>query len=154
MLGSLEIRSILFFVLRYLDIRDELERSLEPLELFVAGQSMVWTLAQLENGDNPPLEPKQAIVVICNLGLQSKLAAYYLQAEGYAATSLAGGIARLRKERENHFVLDLLAFPHALEVALQQARAVRQFSYQAGKLEVRGMISRLELEALLEKANR
>jgi rhodanese-related sulfurtransferase len=136
-------------VFDFLDIRDELERSLEPLELFCAGESLVWTLAQLENGDNPPLELGQAIVVICNLGLQSALAAYYLQAEGYAATSLEGGIARLRKQRENHFVMDLLAFSNALEVVLQQAPRVRQFSYQAGKLEVRGMISWLELQELL-----
>lgn len=149
-MGSLELRSILFSVLRYLDIRDELERSLEPLELFFQGENVVWTLAQLEDGDNPPLVPKQAIVVICNLGLQSKLAAYYLQAEGYAATSLEGGIARLRKEYENHFVVDLLSFSTALENTLQQARGIRQFSYHAQKLEVWGMISWLELEALLE----
>jgi rhodanese-related sulfurtransferase len=142
-------------VLHYLDIRDELERTLEPLELFVTGQSMVWTLAQLEEGHHPPLEPKQAVLVVCNLGLQSTLAAYYLQAEGYAATSLEGGIARLRKERENHFVVSLEGFSTALEVTLleaklHQTRGIRQFTYGAATLEVWGMISRLELEGLLE----
>lgn len=133
----------------YLDLRDELERTLEPLSLYLNGEVWPWTLERIENGDVPGAA--RALILVCPLGEQSKLGAYYLQADGLSATSLEGGVLKLRRELEQVYRLELESLPAALERKLVGSPRVRQFRFAEGLLEVWGMISGEELAVLLKE---
>ncbi len=132
----------------YLDLRDELERTLEPLGLYVKGEVWPWTLEQLERGDVARLA--RALILVCSFGEQSKLGAYFLQADGLSATSLEGGVLKLRRELEHVYRLELPEVSTSLERKLLDSPRVRQFRFSGGWLEVWGMISGEELLGLLE----
>ena len=131
----------------YLDLRDELERTLEPLGLYMTGEVWPWTLERIENGDVP--HSPRALILVCPYGEQSKLGAYFLQADGLNATSLEGGVLKLRRELEHVYRLELKEWTKALERKLLDAPRVRQFRFSEGWLEVWGMISGEELANLL-----
>jgi rhodanese-related sulfurtransferase len=132
----------------YLDLRDELERTLEPLLLYLSGEVWPWTLEQIEKGEVPA--PTRAYILVCPYGEQSKLGAYFLQADGLNATSLEGGVLRLRREKEKVYRLEQAELPTILERKLLDSRLVRQFKFSENLLEVWGMISEEELVNLLE----
>ena len=132
----------------YLDLRDELERTLEPLSLYLAGEVWPWTLEQIERGDVP--RSPRALILVCPVGEQSKLGAYFLQADGLNASSLEGGVLKLRREQEKLHRLELESLSAALERKLLASPRVRQFRFADGLLEVWGMISGEELRKLLE----
>lgn len=132
----------------YLDLRDELERTLEPLGFYVTGEVWPWTLERIENGDVP--RTARALILVCPHGEQSKLGAYFLQADGLSATSLEGGVLKLRREQERFYRLEQAEWTTALERKLLDAPRVRQFRFSEGWLEVWGMIAGEELANLLE----
>ncbi len=130
----------------YLDLRDELERTLEPLSPYVQGEVWPWTLEQIERGEVPQVA--RALILVCLFGEQSKLGAYFLQADGLKASSLEGGVLKLRRELERVHRLELGQLTAALERKLLDCARVRQFRFAEGLLEVWGMISGEELRDL------
>jgi len=132
----------------YLDLRDELERALEPLSLYLSGEVWPWTLERIEKGEVPGVA--RTLILVCPFGEQSKLGAYFLQADGLSATSLQGGVLGLRRELEQVYRLELKELTGAFERKLLDSPRVRQFRFAEGLLEVWGMISGEELAVLLE----
>ena len=134
----------------YLDLRDELERTLEPLNLYLSGEVWPWTFEKIEKGQVP--SHTRAYILVCPYGEQSKLGAYFLQADGLSASSLEGGVLKLRCELEHFHRLELKELSTAFERKLLDCPRVRQFKFFENLLEVWGMISGEELASLLELA--
>ena len=132
----------------YLDLRDELERALEPLNIYLSGEVWPWTFEQIKKGEVPA--HTRAYILVCPHGEQSKLGAYFLQADGLNATSLEGGTLKLRRELERFHRLEQVELTASLERKLLDCPRVRQFKISENLLEVWGMVSGEELEDLLE----
>lgn len=83
-----------------IDLRSPELRFQEPLERLSALPSRAVSLAQIEEGVHglsPDLGP---LLVICERGVRSGLAARFLRADGLDATAYPGGVPALRRESE------------------------------------------------------
>ena len=81
-----------------IDLRPAELRFREPLERLTALPVRAVSLAAIESGTHglePDLGP---LVVICERGARSGLAARFLQADGLEATAYPGGVPALRRE--------------------------------------------------------
>ncbi|GGJ25647.1 rhodanese-like domain-containing protein [Deinococcus roseus] len=127
-----------------LDLRDELEQEAEPLALYFDGfESTAVQLQALEKG-HYSLSKDRSYLVVCEVGQKSKLAVMYLQADGFAAEHLEGGILDLRKATEQEFILP---YSDALLDSLSRHPKVRFVARDGEQLVVRGSLSVEEVEA-------
>lgn len=81
-----------------IDLRPAELRVREPLERLTSLPIVAVTLEAIENGTHglhPELGP---LVVICERGVRSGLAARYLQADGLEASAYPGGVPALQRE--------------------------------------------------------
>lgn len=81
-----------------IDLRVQELRVREPLSALSDLPALAVTLDAIEDGTHglsPDLGP---LVVICERGVRSGLAARYLQSDGLEATAYPGGIPALRRE--------------------------------------------------------
>jgi rhodanese-related sulfurtransferase len=85
-----------------LDVRDDLDRSGQPLEAVAGGRAIIeLALVAIEAGAMPAIGPKTAlkpalVVAVCVSGAEAELAAAYLAAGGLAVEVLVGGYRGLK----------------------------------------------------------
>ena len=75
------------------DIRPQELRWKEPLEAFVSNEILVSSLEKIEKGGHGITG---RVVVVCEIGVRSRVAAMYLLADGVDASHLPGGVKRLK----------------------------------------------------------
>ncbi|MBB6097054.1 rhodanese-related sulfurtransferase [Deinobacterium chartae] len=129
-----------------LDLRDDLEREAEPATLYFDTPTLPVSLEAIERGDPLPLDRARPVLVVCAAGLQSKLAALYLEADGYRARSLEGGLMRLRSSETRLRLEGVRSVP----AGLPRHPWVRMLRFEDGVLEVWGRLSEAELLGMLE----
>lgn len=76
------------------DIRPQELRWAEPIERWLPNPVVVSSLDRIEKGQHGL---SGRVVVVCEFGTRSRLAAMYLQADGLEATSLHGGVLALKR---------------------------------------------------------
>lgn len=79
------------------DLRPQELRFREPLERLISNEVKVLTLDDIERGEHGLRGDPREVVVICERGLRSSLAAKYLQADGVPAGHYPGGVPALRR---------------------------------------------------------
>lgn len=79
------------------DLRVQELRFHEPLERLVPNEVKVLTLGDIEVGRHGLSGEPREVVVICERGIRSSLAAKYLQADGVRAGHYPGGVPALRR---------------------------------------------------------
>jgi len=80
-----------------IDLRPEPLRAAEPLSALLPNPSRAVTLAQIEEGEHGLSADDGPLIVICERGVRSTLAARFLRADGLEAAALPGGVPALRR---------------------------------------------------------
>lgn len=80
-----------------IDLRPDALRQAEPLSALTPNPSRVVTLAQIEEGEHGLTPADSPLVVICERGVRSTLAARFLRADGLEAVAFPGGVPALRQ---------------------------------------------------------
>ncbi|PNY82646.1 rhodanese-like domain-containing protein [Deinococcus koreensis] len=81
-----------------IDLRPPELRFQEPLERLTRLPIRTLTLAQIEEGTHGLQPADGPLVVICERGVRSGLAARFLRADGLDATAYPGGVPALKRE--------------------------------------------------------
>ena len=82
-----------------IDLRPEDLRLREPLEALIPLPVRAVSLDQIEEGTHGLKPDFGPLLVICERGVRSGLAARYLQADGLEARAYPGGVPALRRAR-------------------------------------------------------
>ena len=82
-----------------IDLRPPELRFQEPLERLSARPIVPVTLAQIEEGNHGLTADLGPLLVICERGVRSGLAARFLRADGLDATAYPGGVPALKREQ-------------------------------------------------------
>lgn len=80
------------------DLRPAELRFAEPLEKWTNLPIRPVTLASIENGNHGLSADLGPLLVICERGVRSGLAARYLRSDGFDAVAYSGGVPALRRE--------------------------------------------------------
>ena len=80
-----------------IDLRPDALREAEPLSALTPNPSRAVTLAQIEEGEHGLSAADGPLVVICERGVRSTLAARFLRADGLEAAAFPGGVPVLRR---------------------------------------------------------
>ncbi|WP_034384418.1 rhodanese-like domain-containing protein [Deinococcus sp. YIM 77859] len=80
-----------------IDLRPAELRCREPLEEWLTLPVLALTLEAIENGTHGLRPEAGPLVVICERGVRSGLAAQYLRADGLEAWAYPGGVPALRR---------------------------------------------------------
>jgi len=75
------------------DLRPQELRWADPLDRWFGRPAVVTTLERIERGDHGL---GGRLLIVCEIGQRSRLAAMYLRADGVEATSLPGGVRGLK----------------------------------------------------------
>ncbi|WP_110885188.1 rhodanese-like domain-containing protein [Deinococcus yavapaiensis] len=75
------------------DIRPQELRWKDPLETLIPNEILVSSLEKIEKGGHGITG---RVVVVCEIGVRSRVAAMYLLADGVEATHLPGGVKGLK----------------------------------------------------------
>ncbi|ANE43790.1 rhodanese-like domain-containing protein [Deinococcus puniceus] len=78
-----------------IDLRSEALRATQPLGNYVNNPVLAVTLEAIEEGQHSLATVPGPLLVICERGVRSGLAARYLRADGLDAGHVAGGVAGL-----------------------------------------------------------
>lgn len=83
------------------DIRPQELRFREPLEKLIPNPVVVSSLERIEKKEHGLNSQTLggAVVVVCEVGLRSNVAAMYLRADGVEATHLPGGVRALKQSK-------------------------------------------------------
>jgi rhodanese-related sulfurtransferase len=82
--------------LTIIDLRPEALRLAQPLLALVPNPVRALSLEQIEDGGHGLNAADGPLLVICERGIRSGLAARFLRADGLDATAYAGGVPALR----------------------------------------------------------
>ncbi|GGO18395.1 hypothetical protein GCM10008949_01580 [Deinococcus humi] len=82
------------------DLRPPELRLAQPLELLTTLPVVAVALDQIEDGAHGLTPQAGPLLVICERGVRSGLAAKYLRADGLDASAYPGGVPALLRERE------------------------------------------------------
>lgn len=80
----------------WIDLRPAALREAEPLSALIANSSRALSLTQIEEGQHGLSAADGKVVVICERGIRSTLAARFLRSDGVDARAYLGGIPALR----------------------------------------------------------
>ncbi|RTR29454.1 rhodanese-like domain-containing protein [Deinococcus radiophilus] len=81
-----------------LDLRPQELRFADPLERILPSYPVtVLTLQAIEHGEYQPADLAGPVVVVCERGVRSPLAAQLLQADGVDAQAYPGGVPALKR---------------------------------------------------------
>ncbi|WP_245896051.1 rhodanese-like domain-containing protein [Deinococcus irradiatisoli] len=79
------------------DLRAETLRGAEPLSALLPNPSRAVSLAEIEEGQHGLTPADGPLILICERGVRSTLAARFLRADGLEATAFPGGVPALKK---------------------------------------------------------
>lgn len=82
-----------------LDLRPPELRFAQPLEKLTARPVLAVSLQQIEDGEHGLTAETGPLLVICERGVRSGLAAKYLRADGLEAQAYPGGVPALLREK-------------------------------------------------------
>ncbi|GAA4007537.1 rhodanese-like domain-containing protein [Deinococcus rubellus] len=80
-----------------IDLRPGALQRAEPLSSLIPNPSRAVTLAQIEEGEHGLSAADGPLVVLCERGVRSTLAARFLRADGLEAVAFPGGVPALRR---------------------------------------------------------
>lgn len=131
-----------------IDLRDEIEQLAEPLSNYLQHDVLTWSLLAIEQGNLPPIQHSQKVMLVCEYGHQSQLACMYLHADGYGQVQhLAGGIRTLR-QMEKRFSC-VAPITESRLATLHKHSGIRQIRSSAQGLEIVGTVAQHTLAELL-----
>lgn len=78
-----------------IDLRPDALRAAQPLQQYVKNPVLAVTLEAIEKGTHSLATVPGPLLVICERGVRSGLAARYLRADGLNAEHVVGGVAAL-----------------------------------------------------------